>query len=318
VVGVVLVALAVVLATILLVGPRAPWEEAVLARGRTYLDVPLTTVYTAPPVENATVNTSVDVSYSSGLWLSASSGVPPSSVFYRWFAPSGTDLPVRFVLQSSFPSDRASHFVESTDAFDYFPAGLMPTPQGGGSPSYVNASVEGAGVQYVLMTKWAMDYTVRKMGVFQGLAPSSFLEVDYTLSVLDAGSVHLLTSTNVTAPAAADLVASAAPRLLDAGVPASLGGLSYSVDSRAPFQDYEPFYYNDTTVALDAGPLGTLQTRLGSQSEWSTTCANMTQCWPTAAYTLSLSVSNHTVWFQVYLDRRFGSLLLEYVPPPAV
>lgn len=312
--GVLLVALAVVLATILLVGPRAPWEEAVLAHGRAYLDVPLTTLYTAPPVENVTVNTSVEVSYSSGFWLSASSGVPPSSVFYRWFPPSGTDLPVRFVLQSSFPSDLASHFVESVNAFDYYPAGPMPTAQDGGSPIYMNASVEGPGVQALLMAKWAMDYTVRKIGVFQGLTPSSFLEVDYTLAVLDAGSVHILASTNVTAPAATDLVASAAPRLLQAGVPASLGGLSYSVDSRAPFQDYEPFYYNDTTVALDAGPLGTLQTRLGSQSEWSTTCANMTECWPTAAYTLNLAVSNRTLMLQVYLDRRFGGLLVEYVP----
>src|SRR2546429_9275754 len=67
--------IAVVLVAVVIVGPllvvvsfQTPCEEVVLAQGRTYIDVPLTTLYTAPNREGETVITSVDVRYVRGLW----------------------------------------------------------------------------------------------------------------------------------------------------------------------------------------------------------------------------------------------------------
>lgn len=317
VLGVVLVVAVVVVASILVVGPSAPWQEAVLAQGRTFLDIPLATLFTAPSLPNQTVNTSVRVSYSSGFWINSSSAVPPSFIFYQWFMSSGTALPVKFVLGFSWPSDPTSWFEEGPNALDYLPAGPLPSRASGQPASYVNGSLEGTNRQGVFVTKWAMDYTVRKMGVLEGLTPTSYLEVDYTMSVLDPGSVYSIASTNVSAPSSADVVATSGSVSVAPGVPWSLDGNGYSIDSRSPFTNYQPFHYNDTQIRLDAGSEGTLEVQLHSTSWWNAVCAHMSQCWPTAGYTLDLSFSNQTTWFQVYIDRRFGSLLIQYVPPPA-
>lgn len=311
----VLVAITVVLTSILVVGPSSPWQEAVVAQGRTFLDVPLATLYTASSLPNQTVTTSAEVSYSSGFWLNASSAVPSSSILYQWSVVSGTDLPVRFVLGSSWPSNRTSWFVSGPNALEYLPAGPIP-PQASGRPaSYVNGTLVGPDLQGVFVTKWAMDYTVRKMGVFQGLSPTSYLEVDYTLSVLDPGTVELISSTNVSAPSSADLVTTGSPLSVAPAVPMSLGGNSYSIDTRPSHTDYQPFRYNETQIWLEAGSVGPLAVQLHSTSWWSATCSGTSACWPTADYTLHVSFSNQTTWFQVYLDRRFGSLLIQYVPP---
>jgi hypothetical protein len=97
-----------------------------------------------------------------------------------------------------------------------------------------------------------------------------------------------------------------------------VSGNSFSRDSRPPFTVYEPFYYNLTRISLDAGSAGVLGVGLSSINAWIGVCQHaQLPCWFQADYWLRLSTSNSPLWFQVYVDRRFGSLLIDYVPAPA-
>ena len=185
----VLVAVVIIGPLLVVLGPRFPWEEAVLAHGRTYIDVPLATLYTAPPRADRTVNTSADVSYQTGFWLDDHSAVPPPSIEYRWSSVSGTDLPVRFVMGPSFPLDQGSQFTDGNgNRFSFYPTGGMPHVSESSPLSPLNVSAVGPGNRSVAVTKWAMDYTVRKMAVLQGLIRTNFLEVDYSLRLSTAVS----------------------------------------------------------------------------------------------------------------------------------
>jgi len=320
-VALVLVVVVIVGPLLVLLGPRYPWEEAVLAHGRTYLDVPLTTLFTAPPRAGETVNTSVEVSYLPGFWSDNHSATPPAFIEYRWSSVSGTDLPVRFVMGPSFPMDQRSQFAGDGKGiwFSFYPAGGMPRVSESSVFSPLNISAVGPGNRSVAVTKWAMDYTVRKMAVLQGLIRTNFLEVDYSLTVVNRGFVVPLSDSNVTFPASADLVASGSPLSVAPGRPMVINGNAFSGDSRPPFTDYEPFYYNLTRIGLDAGSAGVLRVGLTSMNEWEAVCEHaQPPCWFQANYWLYLTTSTSPLWFQVYVDRRFGSLLIEYVPPPAV
>jgi hypothetical protein len=239
---------------------------------------------------------------------------------YRWSSVSGTDLPLRFVMGPSFPVDQRSQFGDGKrNWFWFYPAGGMPRVAESSAFSPLNISAVGPGNRSVALTKWAMDYTVRKMAVLQGLIRTNFLEVDYSLRVVNRGFVLPLSDSNVTSPASADLVASGSPLLVSPGRPMVINGNQFSRDSRAPFTTYEPFYYNLTRIELDAGSAGVLRVGLNSMNAWEAICEHaQPPCWFQADYWLHLSTSNSPVWFQVYVDRRFGSLLIEYVPAPAV
>src|SRR5207244_5602758 len=122
---VILVAVVIAGPLLVVLGPRYPWEEAVLAHGRTYIDVPLTTLYTAPPRAGETVNTRVEVSYLPGFWSDNHSATPPAFIEYRWSSVSGTDLPVRFVMGPSFPMDQRAQSSGGGKGrvFRFYPAG---------------------------------------------------------------------------------------------------------------------------------------------------------------------------------------------------
>jgi hypothetical protein len=97
-----------------------------------------------------------------------------------------------------------------------------------------------------------------------------------------------------------------------------VNGNAFSRDSRSPYTVYEPFYYNLTRISLDGGSAGVLGFGLSSINGWFAICQYaQPPCWYQADYWLSLSTSNSPLWFQVYVDRRFGSLLIEYVSAPA-
>jgi len=318
--AVILVAVVIVGPLLVLLGPRYPWEEAVLAHGRTYIDVPLTTLYTAPSPANQTLNTSAYVNYLPGFWSDNHSATPPAFIEYRWSSVSGTDLPVRFVMGPSFPMDQSSQFAGDGKGiwFSFYPAGGMPRVSESSVFSPLNISAVGPGNRSVAVTKWAMDYTVRKMAVLEGLIRTNFLEVDYSLTVVNRGFVVPLSDSNVTFPASADLVASGSPLSVVPGRPMVINGNAFSGDSRPPFTDYEPFYYNLTRIGLDAGSAGVLRVGLTSMNEWEAVCEHaQAPCWFQSDYWLHLTTSTSPLWFQVYVDRRFGSLLIEYVPPPA-
>jgi len=122
----------------------------------------------------------------------------------------------------------------------------------------------------------------------------------------------------VTSPAPPDLVASGSPVSVGPGESIVIEGNGFSRDSRPPFTVYEPFYYNRTRIGLDAGSAGVLQVGLGSMNAWDTVCqGSQPPCWFQADYWLHVSTSNSPLSFQVYVDRRFGSLFIEYILPPA-
>src|SRR2546427_4618681 len=319
--------MAAILVTVVIVGPLlvvmgfgGPWEEAVLAHGRTYVDLPLRILYPAPPRTNETVNTSAEVSYLSGFWLDDHSAVPPPSIGFRWSSVSGTDLPVQFVMGPSWPVDPKSQFSDGTaNRFSFYPAGGMPRVSESSAVSPLNLSALGPGNRSVAVTKWAMDYTVRKLAVLQRFIRTDFLEVDYSLTAVNRGFVVPLSDSNVTFPASADLVASGSPLSVAPGRPMVINGNAFSGDSRPPFTDYEPFYYNLTRIGLDAGSAGVLRVGLTSMNEWEAVCEHaQPPCWFQANYWLYLTTSTSPLWFQVYVDRRFGALLIQYARPPPV
>ncbi|HYM40803.1 MAG TPA: hypothetical protein VEY12_11815 [Thermoplasmata archaeon] len=322
VLAVLIVAVAIVVPTILIVGPSAPWVEAVLSQGRTFIDVPLTTMYTAPPLPGATVNTSVEMSFSSGnltCFQNATthqgicSGIDADLLIYHWMPATGTGLPVQFVM-SPEPAltDSTRHFEAGGPGgpFIFYPAGPYSVhwyPDGTSVPppvvAHLNATETGPGLAYVFVTKWAMDYTVRKMGVFQGLLPSSYLEVDYSLSVVDPGSAEPLPAANVSLPAPGDLWAPWHTLSLNAGERWALTGVGALSSFRVPpppvpYGDPPYFHHNVTSIALNAGAAGSLVTGLRSDYEWS--YETMRFSW------------NQTVQFHVLVDMRFGGLMLEY------
>src|SRR3989442_12889655 len=54
-------------------------------------------------------------------------------------------------------------------------------------------------------------------------------------------------------------------------------------------------------------------------NEWEAVCEHaQPPCWFQANYWLYLTTSTSPLWFQVYVDRRRGSLLFWYLPPPPV
>ena len=145
--------MAVVVASNLVLGPSSAWQEAVLDQGRTFLDVPLASLFTAPALPNGTVNTSARLSYSSGLQLASGTVVPKSSVLCQGSVLSGTGSLVTFVLGSSWPSDPASPFEAGANAFVYSPAGPPPSHSSPRSASYLNGTLEGPGLQGVFLTR---------------------------------------------------------------------------------------------------------------------------------------------------------------------
>jgi hypothetical protein len=292
------------------VGPSLPWEEAVLATGRTYLDVPIATMYTAPLRLDGSVDTRVELFFSSGFDLSPNSGVPPASIEYQWSLVSGTDLPVRFVLEDGSNISRV--FLGDTNSFSYYPAGRLS--RGG---SNLSATATGPGVRSVFVAKWVMDYTVRKMGVLENLLPAAYLQVDYSLTVADQGALLALPAANVSLPTAGDLVSLARLWSVTPPNPTDLYAAQVTSGDRPPSTDLSPFQFDLEPVALDAGAAGTLYSRISSTFWWSLVCRSMVECWPRSQSVLHVSVPDETVWFQVFVDHRFGSLLIEYTAPPA-
>ena len=320
--GVLLITLAVVIPTVLVVGPTAPWVEAVLAEGRLYIDVPLSTMYTVPTLPDSTAGTSAEVSFTSGnvtcLWNETShrgscGGRWGDSLLYDWSVVSGADMPVKFVMRpqpSRSDANRRFDF-DGRNGFIFYPAGpqrISSYSVGASVPppvaSYLNTSQGGPGRSSVFVLKWAMDYTVRKMGVFQGLAPTSYLEVEYRLTVLDRGSVLTLPAANVSLPSSTDLWT---PDASISSVPRTTWGIDAMgilSSFRLPpppvtYGSDKPYFgYDLRSITIDAGAGGQLSVRLTSHYYWS--------------YAATKFSWNETARFRASLDMRFGSVLLEY------
>ncbi len=323
IIGALVLASILVTGTVLVVGPSSPWVEAVLAQGHATLDVPLTTMYTAPALANGTVTTSVTMSFASGngtcitnqtTRVSSCGGSFGDVLPYTWSIVRGTDLPVHFVMSPEpSPFDTHRRFDDgSWSGLLYLPAG--PTvfhtyPEGTAVPppvvDYLNATATGAGLAYVYVTTWAMNYTVRKMGVFQGLTSASYLEVDYSMAVVDPGSLRPLPAANVSLPSSTDLWSPVHTLTWEAGQTLAWNGISVLASFNVPpppvpYGALSYFHENLTPLSLDLGSAESLVVGLRSSYD--------------ASYATLFFSSDRTVQVHFSVDMRFGSLMLAYGP----
>jgi hypothetical protein len=260
----------------------------VLGRGDMIMDVPIMTLYTAPPLAGQSVASNVT-------WSIRSTHNGPSTTYHvGWTLLSGPDVPVRFVLNSTFSDPNAGSIgpSERRDEFSYYPAGTCGL---GCTDLGVDQQVGGFGLAYVVHVIWKMTYAVLNVTEIFGSARSSFLEVDFSLTPV--GSVgEPMPAANVSRPTPEDL----APVAIE-NIPA---GNQITISASGLPAVPNVFSHDATTAAFDAGRLGTLSARLTTQYSWSSV----------DDYRLSFSATTN-VSLQFFLDLRFGSLLIEYVSP---
>src|SRR3989442_14352501 len=91
----------------------------------------------------------------------------------------------------SFPMDQRSQFAGDGKGIwvSFYPAGGMPRVSESSVFSPLNISAVGPGNRSVAVTKWAMDYTVRKMAELRGRIRTNFLAGGESLTVVNLGCV---------------------------------------------------------------------------------------------------------------------------------
>jgi hypothetical protein len=287
------VAIAVVLAGSILVqrGPSPTWSFSrhadFRAHGRATLEIPIMTMYTAPPLANATVDSHV-------AWSIASNRSGPSTTsLMSWSALSKGDLPVRFILNTTTPNQYVggAPFGSFENGFLLFPAG----PCTGGCESTITTEGSGTpGIRDVTFIRFGMDYDVFRVVESTGSVESTFLEIDYSLIPSCFCSTEL-PAANVTFPGPGDLYLIATAGLS--------GGSRVSVSAAGTPPPVDVFRNNGTKLDILAGQEGTVTAQLASAFRWSSV----------DNYVLSFS-SSANVTINYLFDLRFGSLLIEYAP----
>jgi hypothetical protein len=268
----------------------------VVGHGRATLDVPLMTLYTAPKMPNAQVESWVN-------WSVASTQAGPSTMYvFQWNAVRQPSLPVSFVLNSTTEDRNLGTLAPGSiaDGFMFYPAG---TCRGGCDSTGRGFGAAGAGIHDVLHQIWRMDYTVRRITDVVGSMPKSYLEVEFSIALLQAIG-ESLPAANVTLPGPSDLLE--APGISSLAAYAKVTMSARATQSSHHSYSHDSFRNNVTTVDFDAGPQGIVTAQLSSRYRWSSV----------DDYVLSFMASKET-WIRSLFDLRFGSLLIEYLPPPA-
>ncbi len=250
-----------------------PRVLAVLSHGRAYLDVPVMTFYTSP-----------DFGSPGFLTVTNYSLAALSRLSFAWSGVTGSSLPVRFVLSSGgpFTADASGGFAFS------------PTSMGPGT----GASDVRHGVQAAQVARWVMDYTAREMAVYDWLGEDHWIEVDYGLANPSNCLCNLPTA-NTSAPSPADLAPVGSPMNLsvDSGI---LWSYQVSVDTVS--LPVTVFHHGLPTISFPLGGLGNVSATLTSTFQWG----------PGSDYVMQVSGTGPVnVSLQVYVDTRFGSLLME-------
>ena len=265
--------------------------SVVVGHGRATLDVPLMTLYTAPKMPNAQVESWVN-------WSVASTRTGPSTMYvFQWNAVRQPSLPVSFVLNSTTEDRNLGTLAPGSiaDGFMFYPAG---TCRGSCDSTGRGFGAAGAGIHDVLHQIWRMDYTVRRITDVFGSMPKSYLEVEFSIALLQ-GIGESLPAANVTLPGPGDV----------REAPGFTNLSAYSkviLSARGAYSSPVTFRNNVTTLDFDAGPQGIVTAQLTSRFQWSSV----------DNYVLTYMISKKA-WVRTLVDLRFGSLLIEYVPPPA-
>ena len=247
--------------------------------GTTYLDVPVMTLYTFPDLGG--LNSSVVTNYT------IASG---SQNGFAWTEEAGSSLTVRFVLlpypePTSIAPGSANNFSFSLTAW----------------ATAVGGSISGSGRSGVLVAHWVMTYAVREMATYTWFGEDRWIEIDYGLSS-PSWCGCALPAANTTLPFPADRVPVGPPTqgTIDAGLnwaaSPSVGSLPLPVTT---------FHNTLPRFSFSLGSQGNVSAALESTFAWN----------PGSDYGMRIVISGPaTFGFQIYLDTRFGSLLVEPLP----
>ncbi len=283
---IILVALAVILATVYAVGYYVPTQVAVLSQGRFHLPVPLTLLSTAPNVTWATIDSRALVHFTS----TPTSGA--EAFQFDWGLAGPATLPVVFAMD--IPDSQSSYYVGGTGgSFHYRPAGGC-----GGtctSTSYQIGAMR-PGISFAVGAVWVFNYTVRLMSRLEGFASTRFLEVDLSPSGLETPGTSYPADLGVPSATAEDL------QLVQSFNAQSGSTFGFSTNA-SEFQSGS-FGFSPAPVTLDAGSQGNVSIRLSSHIHWD----------PLTWEAVSFSGSGGNFSVQEFVDVRFGSILLQVGP----
>ncbi len=246
--------------------------------GHVYLDAALMTFY-EPSIPGATdYNVSVTVLFAAGEHFP-----------FAWGNVSGTSLPVRFVLAPS-----AAFRVGPADGFEYGEGGTGPESLGTDRVTPPGAYV----------STWSLTYSVRELSAWDGFTQTTWLQVDYALSVVSLDFGGYLPIANVTVPGASDLAPTGVVDNLNLSAEP---GYLWTIDRN--LTDFaipaSPFHHTLPAVTFEAGSAGTFSAALTSSFTWG----------KGDEYRVTASGSGTThgalTW---YWDERFGALYSMYAP----
>jgi len=271
----------------------APHVAKALGNGSAFFDLPFLMLYTAPPLAVKGFATSSNASYISY------PDRPSANFTLTWSNVTGTSLPVVFSFTSSNVTARALTFVPGPDGkVRLLPAGVCTSPCTSDTIGYGDTNTGSMGVVAVSV---AMGYNVTEMTSTVNSVHATWIQVAYTLTIIHFNAGVPPPFANATAPTPADLVP------VGPAVPLSYPkGSSWSYD-----QNVHDLNLLSQSFANSLGPISirtpgaSLNTTLSCTFAWG----------PNSDYHIRLSGTNGAlVTLQFYVDLRFGSLTVQYVP----
>ena len=269
----------------------APHVVEFLGNGTSYFDFPYTILYTAPALGVKGFSTAANITYASFR------GGPAAHLSLSWHPVNGPPLPVVFSFMPANRSSFADVFVRSANG------GLQFDPAGEcSSPCIREANTLTAtnpGSMGVVALKLAMAYQVTRMASTVNSTNASWIQVNYTLRTLSVNLGIQAPFANGTAPTAADLLVAGAPVYLNYSKGYTW---SYDQDVHAFDLSAQRFVNSLPAISISTSKVA-FNATLTSAFDWDSTSDNH----------LQLSGSG-PVTLQFYVDKRFGTLFVEYVP----
>lgn len=275
----------------------APHVVAVLANGSAMLEVPLMTLYTISAPQHTDVQTNMSFR------VSSTYGGPSTAFHMRWSNISGAEEPIRFnLVTSGIPSQGTTFHSNGWDEFQAQPAGDANET---GSGQGWSLGMAGSDIQQVYYERWVMNYTILQVAQTQASVESRWVQVNYSLAYW--GSVgDDFPAGNVSAPTSADLMPIGGRGTFNLSRGSTISALLSTND---PSISSMTFRHAMPPIVLRAGGLGNLAATLSSEFTWDSSAGY----WVGWTITAQRAV---ILYEQGFLDKRFGSLLVQISPGP--
>lgn len=266
-----------------------PTVVGTLGSGHGFVDVPLAAFYT-PNLSVPGFSTTANVS------LAATPSFA-THITFTWTDVRGTSLPVQLVFVptpgsnspgEAFGPGPSNGFLYYLDGVPAAPVTLLRTTYG----------TVAAGADGLVWATWRVNYSAREMSVHDWLRDDHWVEVEYSITPV-LYQVGSMPAANVSHPQRGDLQPIGGPLRVSyqAGFPWSYSWTIHNVPMPPG-----PFTRTVGSVAFNAGSAGTVGANLTASFQWGPNDNNEVQASGSGPANLSL---------QVYVDMRFGSLLVE-------